>query len=942
MLAAIPSCLKIPVQISSLNLVIQREAEIEEIPGDTWIEKLKYTFDQASARKDEAVTINEWMNSRINLLISDKVLNMHEMEESFNQIDANCDGLVQWAELIDFLICHKPQNDELGEKTLSFEYIAPDAVTLGKNQRASICKRCQYLQYLNQILTLSDNTLTFWNPYSCTQVRSFSDGAPFTDFCHLSNIHKLAITKQNRQIIFFDLRSFKKLDFYISAAVDSKTLPKMNLKESTKSLKSNAMQKLPLYYTPTAICTYPNSNLLFVGDDKGRLEIFDIFTSRNARYDWDYKRLKLMQMHNSTVTKIQLLSESDGFLSSSLDGTFVIWKYFPREKSVMKVYAYKERHNNAIRDFVYDSRTRDVVYMTTSHCFGVWRAFTRHSIIVDTNSSVLSTINIVSFSGDVSYVVAISTTNFISIYRLPNVILLSSTYMGTQHELCTPTGSLFLDNRLYLVGAFLSAWNSESVDCVNMQMHTSSIVGAFANDVFGRIITVAQNGELFDWELTNGKKDFVLNLTESEAVVNCFAFDRMKRRFGIGYSNGVVKIHTSNSGTVLGEIDRQYFKGGCTSILFSSIYQTNRIICSTGNKSVVLFEDLSGNRTRFVRNFVGHNENVVKTVVLKDSYLLSVGSEHELFLWRIQQQNPLHKFDLDIEPTTAADILTDMDLFIIGDAAGNVHIMSLELLAPVKTLIGFGMSVRSPITYITVGDDLPIIIAGNYHGYIKCWLITDTDFPELRRFRAHDSDIVSISLSEKHRVVITSGKDEQIRIWSIQPFNMVGQLGCNKKWDITNAKNFLNMEPLEDDPQHFVEKNQDENQLRNNDDDDSGDSDDGEGDSENEEEEEEKLFDIDEINQLLEKAPEQIKSGRKIVQRAKFRVDDLPRYERPKPPPRPDLSFSRLVHYPEFDYAKNYLSETSRNLESPIINPQDSFVCAMKEYLNARAAAGIT
>ena len=96
----------------------------------------------------------------------------------------------------------------------------------------------------------------------------------------------------------------------------------------------------------------------------------------------------------------------------------------------------------------------------------------------------------------------------------------------------------------------------------------------------------------------NGKKEFSYTLHENGAKVLCSALDLAKRRLGLGYSDGRLKIVAANSGSELCQIDSTYLEGGCVYIKFAVIFGQKRFLACTGIKTIVMFEDMSGNRWR--------------------------------------------------------------------------------------------------------------------------------------------------------------------------------------------------------------------------------------------------------------------------------------------------------------------------------------------------------
>jgi hypothetical protein len=279
------------------------------------------------------------------------------------------------------------------------------------------------------------------------------------------------------------------------------------------------------------------------------------------------------------------------------------------------------------------------------------------------------------------------------------------------------------------------------------------------------------------------------------------AVDAGGRRLLVGHTNGLLKLAAATSGMVLATVDPQYLRGGCTSASFETILKSRKIFCTAGRR-IVMFDDLSGNRISFVRGFLGHAEAVARAHVLKGRFLLSVGAGRELFLWNVNQQHPVVKFQLPSDPTVAVDIPEDARIFLVGDVEGRLHFMSVDCPAPMSSFQGIELTIASSVSTIML--DRSTLIVGNMNGYVKVWARKDGRLDEVRRFRAHTKAVISLSFSVQHAVLVTAGLDEEIRVWSLEPFGMIGELGKIWQWQLGDPKTWRSGAAPPDDPRHFA------------------------------------------------------------------------------------------------------------------------------------------
>jgi len=692
------------------------------------------------------------------------------------------------------------------EKSLKITYVALSEAAVRRHIRSSVCLRSALIPALSQVVSLSAMQMKFYRIGDCVPVRVFQDRGVFVDFAYMPCIYRIAIAKQNRQVVFYDIRTNEKHPFVISASLYAAEVPRMGIGEARIASRWCHRRRIPLFNTPTAICAVPDEPTLFVGDETGRIEVFTMFMSRDAKHDWEASLVHSVKMHRDAVVQVTHCPGLDRYVSAASDGTIVVWRFDGKVGRIERESVFREPARLGIRSFVYDARTRDVVYTTTAHCFGVWRVYTTHQQTVVTNSQIIATLAVFQMSADNSFLIYVTQDNFVAVYRMPGMEPAGSWYMGLQHELRAPTGAVIFSNYLFLVGAFMSCWKIENAECDGLTPHSARMVTVLANDIFRSVISIDRRGDVNNWSVANGAKQFSYNV--GIPGVTCAALDLQKRRLGVGYSDGRLKIVAANTGSELCEIDKTFVDIGCACIEFAAVFGKKAVLVGTGSKAIVMFEDISGNRCRYWRSFVGHQDALSMATVIKGNLLVSVGLEHEMFLWNILQQNPIMKFQLPDDPTVVVDLAGDPNTFIAGDVAGGIHFLTKDSPRPYASINAFGLAVKSPITTMSVISPYPLVVAGNGHGYVKYWMWSGSELREIRRFRAHGEPVRAVSISQQRRVVATMGGDEMIRLWSVEPFGMIGAFGTGTSWQANHVDTWESRTPLDDDPVHFIARSE--------------------------------------------------------------------------------------------------------------------------------------
>jgi WD40 repeat protein len=153
----------------------------------------------------------------------------------------------------------------------------------------------------------------------------------------------------------------------------------------------------------------------------------------------------------------------------------------------------------------------------------------------------------------------------------------------------------------------------------------------------------------------------------------------------------------------------------------------------------------------------------------------------------------------------AIDLLTDEKHFLVGDIEGYIHVMETMSLVPVCSFKAIEMSMTSAIVAMTTNTDEKLVFFGTMHGYVGIWSYHGGQKLEyVRRLRAHYEPLISLSYSEQFGVLTTVGTDGQIRLWSLNPFAFVGELGKTGRWEMGNPSTYKGTEDLGDDPTHFA------------------------------------------------------------------------------------------------------------------------------------------
>ena len=876
-----------------MNDVVGIQSEMTEqyykIPGQLWLDKLKTAFREVDKARSQTLNVTQWMNSRLRYVVTETVLSEADFKDLFYQIDSNYDDLITWDELVDFLAAHQAVGASDDDARLLITFKAPKHVFVRKSGRKSTCLRARYISRFDEIVTLTENSLTFWSPTSCAILSEFvDDGAAFLDFCFVPRINYYAITRRSRQIIFYDPKSETVSNFVISATVDQKDMEKMTANEARSALSvCTKRRRIPLFNTPTAVEAIPDEPLIFVGDSDGRIEVFEITVTRGFKVGMKYQRLKVAKLHDGAVTQITYIWELEFFLSSGLDGKVSVWTYDRRCNELDEFCWFDDPNNTPIERFVFDLDDRSVLYSTSQHSLCCWRIGAETGVWEETPEHI-SVIEMFRPQGERPYVITINDSGFFVIYRLPNLAQVDDWHLGRHHEGRVPTYSLFYNQKLYLVGTYVTAWECAMSEGKGSHPHSLPVVGTFVTEMFKKIVTIDRSGDLITWDIETGRKGLSCSWNRKDTNLTCARVDGPGKRIFLGYSDGTARIVAVNAQTALTEFDPRHFKGGCQYAIFGVMNRAAKILICNQSKQVVMFDDLTANRVRFVRNFTCQNENPVLVVILKQRLLLTIGSGSEVLLWNSVNQNPVKKIKLPSEPSIAVDLPSDKDAFIMGDVDGKLHFLSMTTGAILTTINVFQMVIPSALTNVIVCEELNRVLIANMHGYVKQLELETGQLQSRGFFKAHEGAVVHMFISCKYRLLVTAGRDQEIRVWSLDDEGgLVGQLGRVHKWDLNDPATWLKDETLDINQSDFVKEQppiQDPYEIE---------SESSEDAQHHPPAKEEKSFCLDLMQQLLDQMEDQYRSGKIVVRKAKAKFGENPTVPKAtkRPPPR-DLSIA--------------------------------------------------
>lgn len=782
---------------------------LDTLTGESWIAKIKDDFFKINKNGDGFITFDQWVNSKLKNSIFKEKMSEIQYNEIFRQIDADGDEKISWDELIKYIIYQQRGICESNtDKNLRIINIGPEAAITHKFKSKTIVKKVLYLHADDRIAVLSESLIQFWQLPKVTLFGSFSDNCGFTDFDYMPQLSRLVIAKTNRSLIFFDLKRMEKLPYVITPYISTKRIPTLTQQESMSVLREMERQrKPPLYNMSTAVCAVPGKAIVLVGDDTGKIEVFSRIQQTISDNHWSSQRIYTMTFHSDAITQITYIPSISSYVSSSLDGSLVVWTFDDKDLKYAINFIANDRWDQPITGFIYDTRTSYFVYTTATHYFGFVRLFSKGVKRIETPNQMINCMSIINISSESSFLVTVSKNNLCLIYMLPTFEELNNFYIDNQHLFSPPSGAIYLDGKLYLAGSYVSVWKCESSDSKFFSPHLDIIVGLESNGTLDHAITADSGGELIVWDLKMATKLFTFKCGKEDEKVSSLCSDEFCRRLFIGFNSGRIVVISPNSGELLAELPRNHVDGTCSKITYGELNGSKYVIVVCGSSKITCFEDCVGAGFKHARNFLHHKEIIVDILTIKKSLLLSVGDTSEIFSWTQNAFVPQVMYKCLHHPVCAADLKHTDDLFLVGDSKGCLSMFTIDSPEPLKYIYPFDTRVKFGIKCITSYNNY--IYMGNSGGYLTCIKIDDENIGRLWSVRANVDAVEYIKYTPKNNCIITSGSEQDIKVFS-EDGKFVGQIGSLKNWNIRKPESWQVVPPYEPEPDDFIEQDSDD------------------------------------------------------------------------------------------------------------------------------------
>lgn len=770
--------------------------------NNEWIIQLKSAFNDADERKRGYLTKSQFCISKLPSLISESTLTPEEPSLLYDKLNFSNDNRLTWKRLVDYMIVQHQSDKNLEERSdFKIKYIKPDDSVLRLYKKQQKYLKSFYLSDTHQIVSLSNECLQFWSPESCEVTEEFSNKEfKFIDCTIMPNLQLIAIITDKRTIIYYDMKYGTGGKNYISATLKRKDLQRLTIGQSVKLIDSLKSKKIQLFHKSTCIGAHPDQNILYVGDEEGIVEVFSVIRTSIFMSDFSTERLAWFQIHDSEVSTIEYVKQFGSMVSSSYDGTIKVWDY-DTNRHECRLRSLQNISGKSITKLYFDTMSNLFVFTTTTHNIGTWAMYTNSLKMIDIPPSEIRNCIVIPYNCDISYILTISSKNFVTVYFLRTLEYITSFLLKDKHFNCVPTTSQYCNNCLYLLGSYMTAWKVVSYTDDGIKPHKEKII--FAEVKGDSLYTIDETGVFIHWNMLTGEKQKIFSISPIKGQiirdVTC-----NKDRIAEICADGSIRIVGIDSGLEISSIPKNQLERKTLCVKFGKIGSTKYLFAAGRSKILYMFSDLPGNKFRYLRSLTGHSEIIEKIYIIKNLFTLTIGAVKEIFLWDTKCIQI--RYTIPGEPIVAIDLKGFNDIFIITDTLGNINFMSTHRHTPLESKKAFELKKDAPLSAITQFGDH--IIVGNTIGYVAVYLLEHISGGYTCNFvclcRSHIVPIMFLSVHKRSSTIVSVGQDGKVLLYSMQHRSFVGSIGTFVYWDLANRETWKCDPPVDEDNTLFT------------------------------------------------------------------------------------------------------------------------------------------
>ncbi|KAK3580718.1 hypothetical protein CHS0354_005723 [Potamilus streckersoni] len=638
------------------NLKEKKAAAATEIKIDDLSEikfhRLQKIFKQANDSGLKGLSIEEFKKAIVNTVGPN--FTEDQLETLFMRVDSNCDGAVDWEEYVTFILLEYEKN--LMVETIRDRPFPNDFREIYSRHRDAIVKIAFYptvrksssnrlkTDYSNgKYVTLSkEGVLSVWTldmvhlkTYNTVYNRDRATLPWFTDMVVMYNVNMVAVASTDRDILIYDLQSKRFLLRYYLVGLES------------------CVTSMDYWANP---CDFNRAVLIF-GDTAGSVYIIRFENSlRGGPFGQPSEKktvkqvsfpdvlrglhvgvkvVKMSNVHDDWVGKVQYIPESDAFLSSSQSPKSSLY-YGDLSGKRGSVYFLV---NRGILCFDYSYMLNVIVTGGIDYAVRVWNPYVNNRAIgiFKNHNKPINHVMIIETRGQV---ISIDKGRSLRVFDIRDQTCLQHISGRIIKLNQLPVSAVFFNPAMK---AIILASNTiimlekpeEDQYMAEVVSHNKPLVGALYNKNFKTLVSACQESVVSVWDINTGCKimKFVNAHTRIErgvevpVEITSLIFDASGRRLLTGARDGTVKIWNFNNGFCLQTLTLPD-KSDVTGIVCTRL----RIYVTGWGKAVHVYLDGGPEELRKTWK-VQHKDDILSIAYITPNMIVTGSYDGNIILW---------------------------------------------------------------------------------------------------------------------------------------------------------------------------------------------------------------------------------------------------------------------------------------------------------------------
>lgn len=629
--------------------------EAEEILDDEVLySRLQRIFIAAEEDDRTGLTIDEFKEALRKTVGRNST--QEEIELLFMKVDANCDGVVDWEEYVTYNLL------EYKEKSLMIEMLRgkqfPNEIREIECKHRDVIVRIIFYPNVRKTcptstkishssgkyVTLSkEGVIGIWSLnmrnlkyYSANHYVDRKTQPWFTDMVAMYNVNMLAVTTTDRDITIFDMTGKKFSRRYYITGFD------------------NSITAMDYWVDPVDL----NNALLLFGDTSGSVSAmkfdsvlrggpFGAVTGKKNTckrvsfpevvrgFIIGVKALKLPNIHEDWVNKVQYLPDVDCFLSSCQSPqTALFFGDFAGKKTRVHF-----KVNKGVLSFAYSQSLNIIVTGGMDYLVRVWNPYVNSKAIVLLRGHT-KPVNHVVINDIRNQVISVDKGRSLRVFELRDQTCLQHISGRMIKFDPFPISAVFYNTSLktMLLAAnqiVMLEKREEEEGFSDTPSHSKPVVGAIYSKVFGSVVSACQESVVSVWDTNTGDKlmQFVNAHSRIErgveipVEITALCFDHNGRRLLTGARNGTVHVWNYNNGSLM-----QNFMLPDNSDVTGIVCTRHSIYVSGWGKTVYIYVDGGGEDHR--KNWkIQHKEDILSIAYYPPNIIVTGSYDGDIVIW---------------------------------------------------------------------------------------------------------------------------------------------------------------------------------------------------------------------------------------------------------------------------------------------------------------------